>query len=528
MAALPCAAHRLLKNRVFQQSAKAPNMKSGSGTLGEKMRSGALWSYLQGGVGSVIQFASGVVLARLLAPDDLGLFFAVTAYSAFLGNQIKFGIPPALLQIDELEEVQLNSAFWVMQGVAILSLLLVAVGAPFLADFYGDERYLSIMWLMALSFPVIPFMSINGTLLRRRMDFKTGSIIQLKSSLLSTALSILTAFIGWGPYCFVVGGLTGVVSSSLMMYRAAPWHPKRNFKLSAFGRIFSYAWRMHLNNSINFLTNRLDSMILGKALGFGSLGLFARARSLAALPEEKICIPIYQLAFAGFSRIQKDTQYSLAMYQKILCATTSAVYPVLLGFIFLGDGFVGHIYGVKWLPAAFPMKILCIGMFFSVITLMSATLLEANNMVGRQTPIEIANLVMTATALLVGAQWGLTGIAVGFAIKTVILHYLILRLLAVSHLEITIKHILAAIYPALVATGVGAILGLVGRLLAYRFGMGPLDLGYMALVGVLLGMGYVGAWWWITGKAPQDSTAQASRAFALQLLNRFRLPRISA
>lgn len=492
------------------------------------MRSGALWSYLQGGVGSLIQFASGVVLARLLAPDDFGLFFAVTAYSAFLGNQIKFGIPPALLQIDELEEVQLNSAFWVMQGMAIFSLLLIAVGAPFLADFYGDERYLSIMWLMALSFPVIPFMSINGTLLRRRMDFKTGSIIQVKSSLLSTALSILAAIIGWGPYCFVVGGLSGVIFSSIMMYRAAPWSPRWQLDLSAFGRLFSYAWRMHLNNSINFLTNRLDSMILGKVLGFGSLGLFARARALASLPQEKICIPIYQLAFAGFSRIQKDARYSLSMYQKILCATTSAVYPVLLGFIFLGDGFIGHMYGAKWLPAALPMKILCVGMFFSVITLMSATLLEANNMVGRQTPIEISNLIMTAVALLVGAQWGLMGIAVGFAIKTVVLHYLILRLLAVSHLEITPKHILVAIYPALLATMAGAVFGLLGHSLAIQLQWEPMDFSYIFLVGISLSGGYLVAWWWITSKAPPGSTAQASRVFVMQLINKFRLRGVSA
>ncbi len=488
--------------------------------LGQQMRSGAIWSYLQGGLGSVIQFGSGIILARLLNPDDFGVFFAVTAYTVFLSSQIKFGIPEALLQARELEETQWNSAFWIMESVALLSMVIVFLGAPLLSDFYEDDRYLKIAYLMALSFPVIPFMSINGTLLRRRMDFKTGSIIQIKSSFLATGASIVTAFLGFGPYCFVVGGLTGTLLSSYMMARAAPWHPSRDFQFFSFKKLFDYAWRIHLNNSIFTLTSRVDSMIMGKLVGLSGLGLFMRAKSLAFLPRENIVTPIYQLAFSGFSRIQHDQQYSQQMYQKIICATTSAVYPLLLLFIFLGDGLILHLYGEKWLPAALPFKILTIGVFFSVITAITSTLAEANNLVGRQTPIEIVNLILTIAAVSIGAPWGLTGIAVGFSAKLITISQLTLRLVRTSHLTITGAHLFPALYPALTSSMAGAILGAIAASLATNAGIEETSLLYMFLVGAAIGTAYLVTWLLLVLADKDNAVLQANYQLARQLVSR--------
>jgi len=484
------------------------------------MRSGAIWSYLQGGLGSVIQFGSGIILARLLNPDDFGVFFAVTAYTVFLSSQIKFGIPEALLQASELEEEQWNSAFWIMEGIALLSMLIVFAAGPLLSDFYEDDRYLNIAYLMALGFPVIPFMSINGTLLRRRMDFKTGSIIQLKSALLGTGASITTAFLDFGPYCFVVGGLSGTLLSSYLMARAAPWHPYRNFKLSSFKNLFNYAWRIHLNNSIFTLTSRVDSMIMGKLVGMSGLGLFMRAQSLAYLPREKIVTPIYQLAFSGFSRIQHDLKYSQSMYQKILCATTSAVYPLLLLFIFVGDGLIYYLYGEKWLPAALPFMILTIGVFFSVITTITSTLAEAHNLVARQTPIEIINLVLTVIAIFIGANWGLAGIATGITIKLIISNLLTMRLVRTSHLTITTAHVFAAIYPAILSSMAGLLAGIGAISFANRIGMEKTDLLYMLTVGTAIGIAYLATWLMLVLMKREDPVLQSNYQLARQLLSR--------
>lgn len=494
-------------------------MSPSSTHLGQQLRTGALWSYLQGWIGSVIQFGAGIILARLLAPDEFGVFFAVSAYTVFLASQIKFGIPESLLQATKLEEDQWNSAFWIMEGVALLSMIIVFLGAPWLSDFYGDDRYLGIAYLLALSFPVIPFMSINGTLLRRRMDFKTVGFIQIKASFLGTGASLLTAFLGFGPYCFVAGGLTGTLVSSYLMARSAPWHPAKTFRFSAFKSLFAYAWRIHLNNSIFTLSSRIDNMIMGKLMGLSALGVFMRAKSLAFLPITNIVTPIYQLAFSGFSRIQHDSVYSRQMHRKILCATTSAVYPLLVLFLFLGEGLIFHLYGEKWLPATLPFKLLTLGIFFSVITNIAATLAEANNLVSRQTPIEITNLILTVMAVIFGARWGLGGIAMGFTIKMLIINMLTLRLLKRSHL-VGNSELVHAIYPAVTSCFAAATTGLLATVLTRQTGLEATDLLYMFTLGSIISITYLGVWTLLVRLDKNNEALQANYQLAQSLVNK--------
>ncbi len=488
--------------------------------LSPKLRSGALWNYFQGGTRAVIQFASGVILARLLDPADFGVFFAVTAYTALLTAQVRFGIPMALLQAEEPDEEQWNSAFWFMEGIALLALFLVAVLAGTLATFYDDPRYTLIMLLMALAFPIQPFMAINGTLLRRRMDFKTVSIIQIQSSLASTAVSLVTAFAGFGPYCFVAGGLTSVFLSAILMARKAPWKPRPSFSYPAFRRLFDYAWKIHLNGTLDNLTHRIDNMILGKLLGLSALGIYMRAFSLSRLPLDNLCNPIYQLAFSAFSRIQRDLDYSVRMYRKILCATTTVVFPVLLVFIFLADGLIQFIYGEKWLLAALPLQIMAMGSFFTVISMMTATLTEAQNLVGRQIPIEIGNLLMTIAAVTLGAQWGLAGVAAGIAIKAALIQFFILRLAIKSHLEIPLQAVLTAVLPAVAASLTSAAtLLLLSPWLQRLLDSDSHQLKYTLAAGLLILATYVAAWLILHHLRP-DEAQQASLQLIKDIMGR--------
>ena len=489
--------------------------------LSDRLRSGALWNYFQGGTSAAIQFASGIILAHLLEPADFGVFFAVTAYTALLSAQVRFGIPMALLQARDLEEDQWNSAFWFMEGIALLALFLVAGLAGFLGDFYNDPRYSSLILLMTLNFPIQPFMAINGTLLRRHMDFKTVSIIQIQSSLTGTMVSLVTAFLDFGPYSLVAGGLTSGYLSTWLMARKAPWKPKFIFHIPAFKKLFGYAWRIHFNNTMDTLTNRVDNMILGKLLGLAPLGIYMRAFSLSRLPLDNLCSPIYQLAFSAFSRIQDNLDHSIRMYRKILCATTTAVFPILLLFIFYGEGFIRFIYGEKWLPAALPLKIMAIGSFFTVISMMTATLTEAQNLVGRQIPIEIANLLLTILAVVVGAQWGLVGVALGITIKAIIIQGLILRLAQKSHIEVSLQAIFSAVLPALFASlAASAFMLLLGPWLQTALQAGNTELDYTIVGSFLLLLSYVLAWLTV-GRLHTDEAQQATQALLGDIATRF-------
>jgi len=424
------------------------------------MRVGAVWAYLQTGLSTVFQFGSGIVLARLLDPDDFGVFAAVTAFTAILLQQVAFGLSSTLLQSKSLEDHQWNSAFWFMEAVAVVATAVVFAGADWLQAFYNDPRYAHVMHWMCVNFFIMPYMTINGSLLRRRMDYKTVSQVNIVAGLLAPCVSIGAAILGWGPYSLVAGGIAAALSSTLLMARKAPWRPRIHFSWRGLRPLLARAWRFHLNATLNRIASRVDNIFVGKLVGLSSLGLYTKAFSLARLPLEQVTIRVYQIIFTGLSRIQSDRDRTISVYQKALCALSTVTFPLLLLMVLVGEGLVVNLYGEKWAGAVLPMQLMAIGAFASVLSVTLGALADAQGLMARETPIEALNIVMTIVAVLVGSRWGLPGVATGIAVKAMAMLLLMQRLLATSSLALGWRTLVEPVWPAVVSTAAGAAGGM--------------------------------------------------------------------
>ncbi len=425
------------------------------------MRTGALWIYLQGGLSSAIQFLAGIALARIMDPSDFGVFYAVTAYTSILLLQTQFGIPSSLIRAKELTDAQWNAAFWFMQGIALVCVLGIVFLSSWLQGFYDDDRFTLVMWLMATTLVITPISSIFGTRLRREMDYKTVSQIQILTGLLAVAVSISCALLGFGPFSLVIAGIVSGLLSAFLLARKISWRPSRAIDFKGLRTLFNYGWWLHINNSLSMGAKKVDNMLVGSLTSIFSLGIYNRALSSAQMPVTEISGRLYELFFSGLSRIQDDMEHTILMYKKVLCAMTIAVFPFLLVFIFAAEGFINFLYGEKWLPAAQPLQILAFGSMPYVIAVTMGALADAQNLVSKETPIQIFNLIFTAVAVWIGSSWGLNGIAIGIAMKSIFLMLMLQSMLSRSHVSLSWPILLDGIYPAIAASGIAAISALV-------------------------------------------------------------------
>lgn len=488
--------------------------------LGHKLRQGAAWTYLQGGLGALIQFGAGIVMARLLDPSDFGVFFAVSAYVALLAAQVRFGLPSALLQAREVNEQQWQSAFWVMQGLALLCTFAVFAASDWLGEFYRDPRYADLMQLMCITFFLAPFMVTSETRLRRDMEYPVISKTRIIAKFSGTALGIAAAFAGLGPYSLVAGGIFAAILSTIMLGRITGWHARATFSPESLRPLFSFGWRMHLNNSLSLAANRVDNMLLGRLAGLDMLGIYSRAFAIARLPVDNICTPLYQLVFGTLSRIQDDHAHSRLMFQKVLCAVTSAVFPLLLWLIFNAEAFIHFLYGDKWLPAADPFRLLAIGSFVLVISITLSSLAAAQNLVARQTPIIAFNLLLTIVAVVVGIRWGLTGVAVGITLKIIISNLLLVRMMQLSHLQMGWSGIGTAIAPAFLATVFTLLPAAAAAVQFESQGWAPTGAAHFFAMSLIIGVGYAASWYLFARLRSDDPIIAANLALLHRLLDR--------
>ena len=421
------------------------------------MRTGALWVYLQGGLSSSINFIAGIILARILEPSDFGVFYAVTAFTTLFLLQTRFGIPSSLIKHKNVTDAQWNSAFWFMQSIALLCVLIIILVSGWLQEFYDDDRFTIVMWLMASTIMLSPISAIFDTRLRRDMDYKTVSRVQIIVGLLSVVLSISCALMGFGPFSFVIAGIISGIVFAILLARKTPWRPSWPVDYRCLGSILSYGWRLHLNNSLNLGAKKVDNMLIGSMMGVSALGIYNRGLNSAKMPVTEISGRLYQLFFSGLSRIQGDMEHTIRMYKKVLCAMTNAVFPFLLVFIFAADAFINVLYGEKWLPAAGLLQILAFGSMPNVVSITMGALADAQGLASREMPIQVLNLVLTACAVWIGSTWGLTGISIAITLNMILHMLLMQRVLYLSHLNLGWRILMDGLAPAIAGSAVASL-----------------------------------------------------------------------
>lgn len=399
-------------------------------SLGDKLKKGVAWQYLQTLFITVFNFGVGIVLARLLDPVDFGVFAAVTAIANMLLLQVNFGWPSTLLRAKKLDEPLLSTIFWLMEAVALLLMIIVIASVSFLGRFYEDTRFAPVMIIVCLQFFIVPFNTINGSLLRWKMRYDLVSRISMVVAVLTSFCGILLALKGFGVYSLVVSGILSSILLTGIMAVYAPWKPVFRFSLDAVKPHFDFTWRLHLNNSLDLLANRIDNMMIGKLVGMRSLGIYIKSFSLGRMPVDLLASNLYQMFFTALSQVRDNKTDSLLLFQKMIGVLTFAIYLPLLILFIIGEGFVSNLYGLKWAEAVVPMQIMIIGSFASVISMTCGAFCDAQNLVKQETKVQCINVILTVTAVVVGSKWGLIGVSSGIAMKAFVLLILIKKILS--------------------------------------------------------------------------------------------------
>ncbi len=380
-------------------------------------RTAALWTFLQGWVGAAVQFATGIVMARLLAPADFGVFAAVTAYTALLLRQAQFGIPESLIRTRSPDGHALSAAFWWMEAFAGLAAAVAAGLAVALAPLYDDGRFVAVMLAVSATFFLMPFSATAGAWLRHQMRYREIARVSVILSLSGAAIGVAAAAAGAGVWSFVVAAWVNGTLGAWLYLRVSGWRPGRpRLRWVDIAPLVGYGWKMHLNNMLDLASRRVDRMLLGALAGSHALGVFNRAAQSGRMPVAEIAGRLYQAMFSALSRAQESGAAQAGMLnRKMLFALAGATYPALLLLWFAAEPFVVGLYGEPWREAVEPMRWIILGGFASVVSVGLGALSDTRGLAGRESLLQAVGLALAAAAVAVGLRWGLAGVAAAMA-----------------------------------------------------------------------------------------------------------------
>jgi len=380
-------------------------------TTGQKIRSGALWSFMGNTGSQIIGFLFGIALARLLAPDVFGVLLTIQIFTGIAGFVAGAGMGQALVRARDTTRADYDIVFTLQLVIGWLIYAVFFFTAPIIAEWYGEPLYSDLIRVSALSFLFRPFNNVPVSILHREMRFKEMVWVRFLALLISNCTSIGLAYHGFGVWALIIGGMIGSIVSIPLFSMQAKWRPGLSLNVSRAKEIARYGMLVSVTDIIVFLRERVTTLILSRTLGPSAVGLYNKGESLAGMPNAFITGSVYQVLFRAMAAEQDDLDKCRYLFFRSI--TLVAVYgtPFYIGLIWLAEPLVRGLYGEKWVEAATPLFILVFAWPFWLLDMLSGAVLAAFAWLHREVVSQTATLIVTALAILIGLNHGLQGVA---------------------------------------------------------------------------------------------------------------------
>jgi teichuronic acid exporter len=377
------------------------------------MRRGAFWLMVSQMTSRGLEFVFGVILARLLVPEDFGLLVTVQVFTGVAGFFAAGGMGQALVRRKRVADSDFQTVFTVQLLIGSLIYSLFFLISPWFADWFGRPVYRDLLRVSTLTFLVRPFLSIPKVRLQREMRFRATGLVQSAGLVVTGLSSTALALHGFGVWSLVLGSLVGTLSAVVPLCLAARWVPRIRLDLRAVRELGSYGFKATANDLLDYLKMQTPNFLISRLQGPGMVGLFNKADSLQAIPVQWVSGSLYQPLFRGLSENQDNPDRSKYLYMRALTLAAAYGLPFYVGLWWLADAFVLVVYGERWRAAAEPLRILATAGLLNIVGNQSGALVAAQDRLGREMLIQFQTVLLLAAAVLWGMPRGLAGMAEG-------------------------------------------------------------------------------------------------------------------
>jgi len=460
--------------------------------IAQKTAWGFVWNFSAYFAGKIVLLITTSILARMLAKNDFGLVAVAVVAINYLSVLKDLGLGVALIQRkgDVKEAADTVFTINIIIGLALSALIIPL--APLVAAYFRDPQIVSVLRWMGISFIINALGSVHTNWLVRDLDYRRKLIPDLGGQLIKAAFSIGLAYLGYGVWSLVFGQIAGAIGSAILVWMILPWRPHLSLNRKILGELMKFGASVTLIDIINEITDNIDYVIVGRVFGLVPLSIYTLAYRL---PEMLLIGNLWVMGgvvFPAFSTIQ-DRPHDLrkGFLASVRFVELIAV-PICLGLLIAAEPIVRVVFGEQWLEAIPVLRVLAIYAWVYSLGYHVGGLYKAIGRPDILLKLSILTLVIIIPALLIGARFGIIGVAIGHLVAILIRRVLSVGL-ATQFVNVTIMDIFGELRSSLVSAVVMAPIVWAASYLTS--GINPfVQLSIIVLSGAV---SYLGVLWWI-------------------------------
>ncbi|MGD0234771.1 MAG: MOP flippase family protein [Syntrophorhabdales bacterium] len=382
------------------------------------------WSFLEAAGLQGVRFVTGIILARLLFPEQFGLIGMLWIFIAVAQTFLDSGFGAALIQRREVTPADTCSIFYFNIGVGLAAAGLLCLVAPWIAGFYSQPILTPLIRALSLTIVINSFGLIQGTILSKQINFKMQTKVSLIASALAGTIGVSLAYAGFGVWALVVQQISGAVFQTAFLWLFNTWRPALIFSFKSLREMFKFGSRLLGSGLLNQVFDNIYLLVIGKLFSATDLGFFTRAKTFQELPSNTLSGMVARVTFPVFSTIQDDPTRLKKGLKKALTTLVLVNFPMMVGLAVIARPLVLVLLTEKWAPSIPYLQVLSFVGLLYPLHVINLNLLQALGRSELFLRLEIIKKVLIVINIAVTWRWGISAMICGMIVTSIISYYL--------------------------------------------------------------------------------------------------------
>jgi lipopolysaccharide exporter len=237
-------------------------------------------------------------------------------------------------------------------------------------------QLVNVIYVLAAGWGISAFQNVGMVEFRRDLAFDMEFKVQIIPRLLALGVTIPAAFI-WHSYWALVAGMmaTRLITVGLS-YLMHPFRPR--FGVAGMPHIFSFSFWEWVIGLLGMLGGRADTVIIGRLLGAGAVGVYSVGGEIASLPGTEIVGPLCRALFSGFVASKREGNDGADTLLRVLSLLALITFPLSVGLSLVAYPVIKIGFGTEWLGAVPLVQILGVSATVGLFGSIGETLFSAN------------------------------------------------------------------------------------------------------------------------------------------------------
>lgn len=371
-----------------------------------------------------ITFIVGLVLARLLGPEEYGLVGIVMIFITILNGIVDSGLSNALIRKTDATEIDYSTTFIANMVVSVMLYVLLFFSSPWIAGFFREQELVPLMRVMGVLVFFQALSLIQQTILTKELDFKTQAICQVVASLLSGVVGVTMAYTNYGVWAIIGQQLSRSLFYTIVIWILRNWWPKLVFSWKSFKELWGFGWKMLVSGLISNLWSQMSKVVIGRFYSSECLGYYEKGCEYVNMVSQNLTLVVQSVSYPALSQLQDDRERLKLGYKKVIKVTMLVTFVLVIGLAACAKSFIVVLIGEKWLPSVPMMQIICFTMMLFPLHAINLNMLQVQGRSDLFLKLEIIKKVIAIVPIVLGIFCGIYAMLIANIFSGLVSYYL--------------------------------------------------------------------------------------------------------